>query len=249
MRCGLPEEGACRVSGIDTRPNIVVILADDLGYSDIGCFGGEIATPNLDRLAGYRTGWGNTSDWHVERWSDTLVSMADLYPSLCAVLGMPKLRTLERRDLSDALAGKPGAFEQDAVLTMNFTATFDLHKDGREWRGVRTKRQSYDRWLDGKTHIYDLAVDPLEQHNLAGAPGAAVLQADLESTLRRMLAERGDTFPACHEYADRFDAQRRVVRDARGPLGNPEAPPDQSLFDPPVSRRRARSQARKTCGS
>jgi arylsulfatase A-like enzyme len=35
----------------DKRPNIVVILADDLGYSDIGAYGGEIATPNLDDLA------------------------------------------------------------------------------------------------------------------------------------------------------------------------------------------------------
>lgn len=34
-----------------TKPNIILILADDMGYSDIGCFGGEIATPNLDRLA------------------------------------------------------------------------------------------------------------------------------------------------------------------------------------------------------
>jgi len=33
------------------RPNLVVIMADDMGFSDIGCFGGEISTPHLDRLA------------------------------------------------------------------------------------------------------------------------------------------------------------------------------------------------------
>lgn len=33
------------------KPNVLVILADDLGYSDLGCYGGEIETPNLDRLA------------------------------------------------------------------------------------------------------------------------------------------------------------------------------------------------------
>jgi arylsulfatase A-like enzyme len=37
------------VSG--SKPNIILILADDMGFSDIGCFGSEISTPNLDRLA------------------------------------------------------------------------------------------------------------------------------------------------------------------------------------------------------
>ncbi len=38
-------------TGTEKRPNIVIILGDDLGFSDMGCFGSEIKTPNLDSLA------------------------------------------------------------------------------------------------------------------------------------------------------------------------------------------------------
>jgi arylsulfatase len=41
----------CMLVSAQEKPNILLIIADDMGYSDIGCYGGEIATPNIDRLA------------------------------------------------------------------------------------------------------------------------------------------------------------------------------------------------------
>ena len=53
-----------------TRPNFILIMVDDMGYSDIGCYGGEVQTPNLDQLAknGLRfTQFYNTAKCHTTR--------------------------------------------------------------------------------------------------------------------------------------------------------------------------------------
>lgn len=47
----LPNWACSRSRPADERPNIIVIMADDMGFSDPGCYGGEIETPNIDRLA------------------------------------------------------------------------------------------------------------------------------------------------------------------------------------------------------
>lgn len=61
------------------RPNILLILSDDMGYSDVGCFGGEIATPNLDALAAH--GVRFTQFYNATRCCPTRASLlTGLYP-------------------------------------------------------------------------------------------------------------------------------------------------------------------------
>ncbi len=61
------------------RPNIVVILADDMGFSDLGCYGGEIPTPNLDALAS--NGIRFTQFYNTARCCPTRASLlTGLYP-------------------------------------------------------------------------------------------------------------------------------------------------------------------------
>lgn len=66
------------------RPNIIVILADDLGYSDLGCYGGEISTPNIDRLAA--GGLKYTQLYNSARCCPSRASlMTGLYPSQAGI--------------------------------------------------------------------------------------------------------------------------------------------------------------------
>ncbi len=61
------------------RPNIVLILSDDMGFSDLGCYGGEINTPNLDRLAA--GGLRFTQFYNTGRCCPTRASLlTGLYP-------------------------------------------------------------------------------------------------------------------------------------------------------------------------
>lgn len=57
----------------NSRPNVLLILADDLGWSDLGCFGGEIRTPNIDGLA--RNGLSFTQCYNSARCSPTRASL------------------------------------------------------------------------------------------------------------------------------------------------------------------------------
>ena len=89
----------------DNRPNIIVILADDLGYSDMGCYGGEIQTPNLDKLA--QEGIRFNSFYNASRSCPTRASLlTGLYPHQAGI---------GRMTFNDNLPGYRGQLTENGV--------------------------------------------------------------------------------------------------------------------------------------
>lgn len=69
----------CQSLNASDKPNIVIILGDDIGFSDIGCYGSEINTPNLDALA--KNGIRFTQFYNTARCCPTRASLLTwLYP-------------------------------------------------------------------------------------------------------------------------------------------------------------------------
>jgi arylsulfatase A-like enzyme len=89
------------------RPNVVVILVDDMGFSDIGCYGSEIPTPNIDALAEH--GVRFTQFYNTARCSPTRASLlTGLYPHQA---GMGHLDSV----VHEGSKGTQGRLREDAV--------------------------------------------------------------------------------------------------------------------------------------
>ena len=135
-----------------TRPNIVVIVADDLGYSDLGSFGGEIPTPNLDALAAEGTRF---SSFHVS---------GECSPTRAMLLtGIRSHRTgvgAMRESVPRSLEGRPRYL---TVLDRNVVTVSSL-----------LQRSGYRTYAVGKWHVGK------EPHNLPPARGfdRSLIQGD-----------------------------------------------------------------------
>jgi len=136
-------------SGNDKRPNIVVILADDLGYSDLGCYGGEISTPNLDGLA--MNGIRFTRFYNAGRSCPTRASLlTGLYPHQAGV---------GRMTFDDHKPGYRGTMTHDGV-----TIAEVLKESGYQtgmigkWHVAETPlRDDQRRWLAHQVYYDEFA--------------------------------------------------------------------------------------------
>ena len=108
-------------SSFSAPPNLIYILADDMGFSDIGCYGGEIETPNLDALA--KGGLRFTQFYNTARCCPTRASLlTGLYPHQAGIGHMMEDRQMEgyrgnlnKNCVTIAEALKPAGYKSYAV--------------------------------------------------------------------------------------------------------------------------------------
>ena len=132
-------------------------------------------------------------------------SSPEIMPTLLGLCGIAVPSTVEGDDRSAWLRGKMADADHDAlVCCITPFGEWVRSKGGREYRGLRTRRYTYVRTLDGPWLFYDNERDPYQQHNLVGDAAHAAVQASLESRLAAELKRRHDDFRPGKEYLDKW---------------------------------------------
>lgn len=157
------------------KPNVIVILTDDMGYSDIGCFGSEIRTPNIDRLAA--NGLAFTKFYNTSRCSPSRASLlTGLYPHQA---GMGHLSTENYKepgytdDLSKNAVTMAEVFQQAGYATYmagkwHIAKNITKQGDQSNWPCQRGFQRFFGT-LNGSGSFYDPGT--LVSNNTFIAPG------------------------------------------------------------------------------
>jgi len=141
----------------DKRPNIIVILADDMGFSDVGCYGGEIHTPNINFLA--KNGLRFTNFYNTSRCCPTRASLlTGLYNQQAGIGQM----TIDR-----SLDGYRGHLTENTVTLAEVLKAAGYHTAmSGKWHVSNTVTQPNPKeqlkWLDHQS--YHPLFSPIDQY-------------------------------------------------------------------------------------
>ena len=140
------------------------------------------------------------------RESDALLNSPDIMPTLLGLCGIPLPSTVEGLDFSRHICeGASDPAGGDALLACYHPfGEWPRALGGREYRGLRTRRHTYTRTLEGPWQLYDNEADPWQLRNLVDEPGSRALREQLDERLSALLARGGDEFLHGDEYIRRW---------------------------------------------
>ncbi len=199
------------------RPNVLVVMVDDLGFSDIGCYGGEIETPNLDRLAagGLRfSQFYNTAKCHSSRISLLTGCYAFQAGDTKLNRAVTSAEVLSQAGYSTAMTGKWHLNHQPTDF--GFDQYFG-HLSGacNYFHGDKTFRFNGEPWKVPEQGFYttvadvDFAIDFLHGARQTKQPWYLYVAFNAPHAPLQALQED------YRKYAGRYDVGWDVIRDAR----------------------------------
>ena len=132
---------------------------------------------------------------------DTPINTPDLMPTLLGLsaIGIPD--SVEGKDFSGLINGQETGEIEAALIALPVPFhQWSYERGGREYRGVRTRRYTYVRDLNGPWLLYDNRTDPCQLENLAGRPEHARLRRRLDALLKERLESTNDEFLPGPDY-------------------------------------------------
>jgi len=131
------------------RPNIILMMADDMGFSDLGCYGGEIETPNLDRLASQ--GVRFTQFYNCARCCPTRASLlTGLYPHQAGIGYMEPTHKYARGAIEREIPQYQGFLNKECVTVAEALklAGYQCFISGKWHVGREPGKMPLDRGFD-----------------------------------------------------------------------------------------------------
>jgi len=187
-----------RQTGIE-RDTIFVFTSDhgDMLYSH-GCqnkqrpYDESIRVPFLLRYPALLGESGATIDMPI--------NSPDIMPTLLGLSGIPVPKTVEGIDFSGVLKGAPAPDSAALIACYAPFGQWTRARGGREYRGVRTRRYTYVRDLNGPWLLYDNQSDPYQLKNVCNDPEHATVQTRLDALLSERLRAAKDEFLPAGDY-------------------------------------------------
>ena len=134
---------------------------------------------------------------------DVPVNTQDILPTLLGLAGIEIPETVEGKDFTQIIKGKE-KMDDNAALIACITpfGQWPRARGGIEYRGVRTKRYTYAKTLDGPWMLYDNKTDPFQLNNLIENPEYEELERELDEMLSQKLEETNDEFLPGEDYVN-----------------------------------------------